>query len=112
MMLDTIVNQAIKDVEVKVSETKIIAAKENIIKYSKKLESDIEKIKKSVEGIENSWQSNASKSYMDTVSKNIEQIENSQRILSGNLSEFFGEVMEQYQAVENIVKKNADMFKK
>lgn len=94
-----------------VEQAKIIAAKSNIISYSKKLEQDIDYINKVVDSLVDCWESSTATYYRDSVKAKIKDIKKEQDTLNNNLNTFFNSVMQKFESAEKIVIKNADLFK-
>ena len=96
---------------VMVEQVKIAAAKANIVAYSKKLEQDIDTINKAVNSLADCWDSATATYYRDSVGSKIKDIKNEQTTLYNNLNKYFASILQQFEAAEKAVTKNADLFK-
>lgn len=96
---------------VMVEQGKIIAAKANIVAYSKVLEQDIDSIGKAVDSLADCWQSSTATYYRDSVKAKINDIKKEQTTLYNNLTKYFASIVQKYEAAEKAVTSNADLFK-
>lgn len=97
--------------EVGMDALKVGTVRSTIVSYSKQLEQDIDSIDKAFDLLEDYWQSSTATYYKKTVKAKINEIRKEQATLTGNLTKFFGSVMQKYEAAETNLNKNADLFK-